>query len=127
MAGFHLGLERAVRGRDDARADAAHAIRADGLHLLVLQHAEEPRLHRGRRLADLVEEDGPVAGLVEEAAPVALGAGEGAPAVTEELALEDRLGERRAVLREERRVPSRTAVVDRAGEHLLPRPRLALE
>src|SRR5207302_8119896 len=80
-----------------------------------------------RRLADLVEEHGAVARFVEEPAPVALGAGEGAAAMAEELALEQRLGKRGAVLRQERRVRAGALAVDLARHELLSRPRLALD
>src|SRR5438552_17318569 len=112
----HLGLERAVGGREDARAHAARAVGAHRLHLLVLEDAEQLRLHGRRRLADLVEEDGARARLVEEPAAVALGAGEGAAHVAEELALEARLGEGAAVLHQERRLRARAAAVDGARQ-----------
>ena len=36
-----FGFERPVRRRDDAGADVTHPVGADGLHLLVLQDAQE--------------------------------------------------------------------------------------
>src|SRR5437870_10873110 len=123
----HLGLERAVGGRDDARAHAAHAGGAHRLHLLVLEDAEQLRLHGRRRLADLVEEDGARARLVEEPAAVALGAGEGPAHVAAELALEERLGEGGAVLHQERRLRARAAAVDGARQELLASAGLAFE
>src|SRR6266403_666319 len=123
----HLGLERAVGGRDDARAHAARAVGAHRLHLLVLEDAEQLRLHGRRRLADLVEEDGPLARLLEEPAAVTLGAGEGPAHVAEELALEERLGESGAVLHQERRLRARAAAVDGARQELLAGAGLAFE
>ena len=46
-------------------------------------------------------------------------AGEGALLVAEQLALEQRLGQRRAVEAQERRRRARRAAVDRLGQHLL--------
>src|SRR5439155_515742 len=114
-----LADERELDPRDDARPHAAHAVGTHRLHFLVLQDAEQLRLHGRRRLADLVEEDGALARLLEEPAAVALGAGEGPAQVAEELALEERLGEGGAVLHQERRLRARAAVVDGARQELL--------
>src|SRR5262249_33715158 len=75
-SGLDLGGERTVRGGDDAGAYPVRSVGADGLHLAVLEHPQQLHLDRRRRLADLVEEDGAVAGLGEESLPVALGTGE---------------------------------------------------
>src|SRR6185295_2133882 len=83
------------------------------------------RLHPGRELADLVEEERPAVGLLEEAAPPRRGAGEGAGLVTEELAREHALGEDAAALGDEGPARAIAAVVDRAGHELLAGPRLA--
>src|SRR5437870_7575903 len=123
----HLGLERAVGGRDDARAHAARAVGAHRLHLLVLEDAEQLRLHGRRRLADLVEENGALPRLLEEPVAVTLGAGEGPAHVAEELALEERLGEGGAVLHQERRLRARAAAVDGARQELLASTGLAFE
>src|SRR5581483_12311704 len=72
-------------------------------------------------------EDGSVGRLLEQPAPLALGAREGAADVSEELALEERLGDRRAVLHEEGLAGAGAAVVDRAGDQLLPRAGLAFD
>jgi hypothetical protein len=73
----------------------------------VLEDAQQLRLDRERRLADLVEEDGAAARVLEEAAAIAFGAGERAADVPEELALEERVRDRGAVLDEEWRVAPR--------------------
>ena len=57
----------------------------------------------------------------------ARGAGERPPLVPEELALEERLRERRAVHRHERALRARAVVVERARDHLLARAALAPE
>ena len=71
--------------------------RADAADLAFLQRAQQLGLDRRRHLADLVEEDRAVAGHLEEAGLVADRTGERAPHVAEQLGLEQRLRERRAV------------------------------
>jgi hypothetical protein len=126
-AGAHLVLERAVARGDDARVHGTRAVGPDGLHLVVLEDAEEARLHRRRGLGDLVEEDRAAPGLDEEPGAVAARAGERAAQVAEELALEERLRDCGAVLDEERRVALGAPLVDRARDDLLARARLALD
>ena len=75
-----------------------------------LEHAEERRLHRAGELADLVEKDRAALRALERADVLPLGAGERAAFVAEELALEQGLGERRAVDADERRAPSRRSM-----------------
>src|SRR5262249_9437095 len=62
--------------------------------------------------------------LGEEAALVLDRAGEGAPLVAEELRLQERLGQRSAVDRDELLVLARRGVVDRPGDQLLARSAL---
>src|SRR6059058_3372760 len=119
--------EVAVARRDHAHVDLPPAVAAHRPHLAVLQHAQELRLDGGARLAHLVQEERPPVGLFEEAAPRPFGAGEGAAQVAEELALEEPLGERGAVLGEEGATRARAVIVDGAREELLARPGLALE
>src|SRR5579885_1047100 len=125
--GGDLGLERPVGGGDDARAYAVRAVGADGLHLAVLDHAQELRLHARRRLADLVEEHRSLVRFGKEPAPIALGPGERAAHVAEELALEQRLRERGAVLHDEGPAAPRPALMNGARQELLAGARLALE
>ena len=77
---------------------------ADRAHLALLQHAQQLHLERRRQLADLVEEQRAAVGRPEEAGlALVVGAGEGALLVAEQLALEQRLGQRAAVDGDERR------------------------
>ena len=85
----------------------------------LLQHAQELGLQLGLELADLVEEEGAAVGELDAAAPARGGAGEGALLVAEQLALEQRLAERRAVDRDERARRARAPVVDGARRDLL--------
>ena len=78
-------------------------------------------------LADLVEEEGPSGGLLEEAAPIARGVGEGPLLVPEELALEQVLGDRAAVQRDEgERLPVGVRV-ERARDQFLAHAALAAD
>ena len=87
--------------------------------LALLEHPQELALQRRRHLRDLVEEEGSVVGELEAARARRGGAGERALLVAEELALEERLGDRRAVEGDETRGGARTQVVDRARDDLL--------
>ena len=68
-----------------------------GRTVALLERAQELGLQRERHLADLVEEERAAVGLLEEARRALLGVGERAAHVAEQLALEQRLGHRRAV------------------------------
>ena len=104
---LHLGGEVAVRRGDDAHVDRDGLVAADALERPLLEHAEELHLHGRRDLADLVEEERAAVGLLEAADAPLVRAGERALLVAEELALEERLGERRAVERDEGRLRAR--------------------
>ncbi len=100
------------------RVDAV-AFVADALDFAGFEEAEQQRLHAQRHLADFVHEDGAAVGRFEQAALVAVGVGEAAARVPEELRFEERVGHRRAVDREHRRVPAPAALVDEVGHHFL--------
>ena len=108
VSGANLLVEVAVRRRDDARVDRNRLGRADGNHFALLQHAEQLDLRRRRRLADFVEEERALRRRAEEAELVADRAGERSLHVTEQLALEQALGQRAAVDREERSFGARS-------------------
>ena len=90
-----------------AHVDLDRLVAADALERALLQDAQELDLRRRRDLADLVEEERAAVGLLEAPGAPPIGAGEGALLVAEELALEERLGERGAVERDERRLGAR--------------------
>ena len=79
----------------------------------------------GRHLADLVEEQRAAVGQLETALPPIGRAGERALLVAEDLALEQRLGNRRAVDRHKRKRRARAELVDRLRDQLLAGARLA--
>src|SRR5439155_16171970 len=99
---------------------------ADAQHLALVEHAQQLRLRRREQLADLVEEHDAALGDLEEAGLGRDRAGERAALVAEQLALEQRLGERRAVQAQERRLRARRVAVDQLGDHFLANAGLAL-
>ena len=103
------------------------AVAADALELALLQHAQELRLQLERELADLVEEERAAVGELEAPVRRCSRAGEGALLVAEELALDERRRERRAVDRDERPAAARARLVDRARDELLAGAGLAEE
>src|SRR5256714_2453795 len=90
-------FELAVRGGDDADVGGAVGGVADAPKLAVLQETEKLRLGRQRQLADFVEEERAAVGGLDEAGAVAVGAGEGAANAAEQLALDERFRQRRAI------------------------------
>ena len=88
------------------------SVAADPLERLLLQEPQDLRLQRDGHVPDLVEQDRAAVALLEFSDPAAVGAGERALLVTEELALEQGLGDGRAVEREERGVGARAVLVD---------------
>src|SRR5690606_27563267 len=90
-------LEILVRRRDDPDVDVDRLVVPEPPDLAFLDGPQQLRLERRRRLGDLVEEERPAVRLLEEALARADGAGERAAHVTEELALEQRLADGRAV------------------------------
>src|SRR2546428_5160426 len=59
--GFEIGVGR----RDDPHVHLAIGRRPDAADLALLEHPQEPDLHRGAHLADLVEEDRAPVGLLD--------------------------------------------------------------
>ena len=95
--------EVAVGGGDQPHVHLALVRRAEPLELALLEHAQQLGLQLQRQVADLVEEDGAVVGELEAALAGGDGAGEGAPFVAEQLALDQRRRQRRAVDADQRR------------------------
>src|SRR6266566_3190738 len=124
-AGPHLALEVAVAGGDEAHVDRHREARAEGRHLALLDGAQELRLQGERDLRHLVEEEGAALGGAEDAVVVVHGAGERPAPVAEELAVEQRLGEPRAVDGDEGMGGECAPLVDGARDQLLSRAALA--
>ena len=117
----------AIGGGDDADVDLDRLGAADALERMPFEHAEELGLNRGAHLADFVEHERALVGLLELADLALGGAGEGALLVAEQLALQQRLGERRAVEADERPLLARAGEVDGAGDQLLADAALAAD
>src|SRR5262249_56663045 len=96
-----------------------------GLEFDSLQHTQQLRLQLQRQFTDLVQEERPTVGELEAPGPRGGRPGEGALLVSEQLALDERRRQRRAVHLHERTGPARTTVMNRAGQPLLARARLA--
>ena len=122
----HHAAEVAVRRGDDAHVDGLLARAADGAHGLLLQRAEEARLHlrsasrRSRRGGSCPPSASRKRPFRSRSAP-----GERAAHVAEELALEEVRRDRAAVDADEGLLRARARVVDGVGDHLLARPALA--
>ncbi|MNN13033.1 hypothetical protein D3C81_1260500 [compost metagenome] len=82
---------------DHPQVDGDALVGAEPLQRLFLQHAQQLDLLRQRHALDLVEEQGAAVGMFQLADALALGAGERAALMTEQLAFEQLLGDRRAV------------------------------
>src|SRR5919112_2367554 len=101
-SGSHLRIQLAIGGRHDPRLHADRLVSAQPGELPLFEHPKELGLRRKRQLADLVEEESSPFRSLEGALPGAHRAGEGPALVTEELALDQALGQRGAVERGER-------------------------
>ena len=100
---------------------------AEPPELALLQHAQQLHLRGRHHLGDLVEEQRAAMRQLEAALSALDRAGERALLVPEDLALEERLGNRRAVDRHERLSRALTELVDRLRDHLLAGARLAAD
>jgi hypothetical protein len=126
-AGLHLVVERPRGGGDEPGVDGDLLGAADPHELVVLEKAQQFRLHSEGKLADLVEKERAVVGRLE-LAPGLLGRPrEGALLVAEELALEERFGHGGAVDRHEGPPAPGRQVVYPSGEHLFAGAALADE
>ena len=84
-----------------------------------LEEAQQHDLHARAHLADFVEEDGAVRRHLEQARLVAIRAGEAAADVAEQLGFEERVGQARAVERDERCRRARAALVNQPRDDFL--------
>ena len=94
-------------------------VAADPEHLPLLEHAQQLDLDRERHLADLVEQHRAAVGGLEQPGLGLRRAGERAALVAEQLALEQRLRERRAVEPQER-LAARAATARGSGARTPP-------
>ena len=124
VTGGHGAAEVLVGGGDDADVDGERPFGADRLDLAVLQDPQHLGLGLEAHVADLVEEDRPAVRLDELADLAPVGAGERALLVTEELGLDELLGNRGAVDPDERLARPIREVMQPAGNQLFAGARL---
>src|SRR5690606_15687393 len=121
------GGEIAMARREYPHVDAPRLVAADALERALLQHSEQLDLHVGAHVPDLVEEQRAAVGGLEAADSTRDRPRERALLVTEELALEKLLRNRRAIDRHERPVAAVRQLVDSARGELLTGARFALD
>src|SRR5204862_1905814 len=119
----HLLGKVAIRGRDQPHVDVDHVRAAEAFELPLLDDAQQARLHFEWQLADLVQEDRAAMRKLEASNLRSVRAGERAPLTAEQLALDQRGRQRRAVDDHERLVAARAAPVNGAREQFLARTR----
>src|SRR5690606_27742515 len=117
-AGLDLFGQVAVGRADQTKVDGRRAT-THRLDLALLQRTQQLDLDLQRNLADLVEEQRAAIGLLEATSPRSHRAGERALLVAEQLGLQDRLGQRRAVGRDKGLVHAWAVLVNVASEQLL--------
>ena len=100
---------------------------ADTLELLLLEGSKDLGLEREWQIADLVEEERAAMGQLESSWLALRGACERALFVAEQLALEQGLGDRRAIDGDERSVGAGAQRVQRSGEEFFPSSAFTLE
>jgi hypothetical protein len=116
---LHQARQMLVGGRDDAHVNAHRTRRADPRHLAIFDRAQQPVLGRAGQRGELVQEQGAAVGFLEPALARLRGAGESARFVAEQLRLDQRLGQGRAVEGDERAVPASGKMVQALGDQLL--------
>src|SRR6266849_4241362 len=116
-----------VGGGQHPHVHPERVLAAHPLEGLLLQHPQYLGLGLEAHVADLVEEEGALVRELELAAPPRHRAGERAALVTEQLGLDQLLGDGRAVDLDEGPVAPRGERVDGAGHQLLARAVLALD
>ena len=117
-ARLRFGEQHAIRRTHDPDIDRSRLAFTDAAHDAFLEHAQQRRLQAQAHLADLVEEHRAALRRLEEARARGVGAGERAARMTEQLALEKLLADRRAVDARERLFRSRRHAVDHLGDEL---------
>ena len=116
--GHHL-QQIPVGGGDHADVDLFGPFRPQRFDLALLQHPQQLRLQRRAHGPDLVQKDRAAVGQRELALLRRRRAGKRAAHVAEELRLQQRFGDRRAIHLDERHVALRTTVVNRTRDELL--------
>ena len=118
------GPQVVIRGGNDANIHFAGAQRSHSLHFLILEHAQELRLRGERHISDLIQKQRASMGVLEQARLVVRGPGERTLHVAEQLALEQRFHDGRAVEHDVAAGSHRAEPVERAGDQVFTRPGL---
>ncbi len=116
-----------MRRGNDAYVHGDRRGAANALDLSLLQDAQQLCLGHGVHLADLVKKHRAALGLLELTHAPGRGAGEGASLMPEQLALYERLGDRRTIHRDERAFASGAVDVDGPSDELLAGAAFALD
>src|SRR5688500_3687646 len=98
---LHGLFQNAIRGADDAHVGVDRDVAADALEAPLLNHAQDLRLHGHIELADLIEEDRAAVRELELAELPRARSGERALLMTEQLVLDERGRNGRAIERHE--------------------------
>src|SRR5712664_290237 len=120
----HGVCEVLVGGDDEPKVSLERRGAADALELVLLENAEKFGLDVRREFADLVEKQRASGGELEAAGLLFVRSGEVAPFMAEELRLDERFWQRRAVDGDAGAVGATAGVVDRLGHQLLARAAL---
>src|SRR5690606_20637955 len=118
-AARYFALQVAVGGGDETHVDGSRTRRADAHDAALLQDPQQLGLRFQRHFADLVEKYRAATGRFEQPGARMRGARERALLVTEELALEQRVGERDAVQAQELTPDATRVHVDGFSQELL--------
>src|SRR6266487_4547918 len=114
-----LGLEIARGRREHPRIDPACLLVANAADLTLLENAQQLGLQSDGTLTDLVEQQRAAAGLLEQPCLVGRSTRKRAADVTEQLRLEQRLGNGGAIDADKRLGGARAGAVNGAGDHFL--------
>ena len=119
MVGDEVAGDRQVGGADEPHVGRQQRLAAQALELAVLHRTQDLGLAGAAHVGDFVEEEGAPVGLLELPLDPLDGAGEGALLMAEELAVEERVAQRRRVEGDEGSGGTARGVVNRAGQHRL--------
>ena len=116
-----------MSGADDPHVDRFR-LAADRHHLPVFQHPQQTGLQRQRHVTDFIEKQRAAIGLLQLAAHAVLArTGETAAAITEQFALDQAFGDRRAVEGDEGFVGALAGVMHSLGKGFLARAGFAID
>src|SRR5437899_1614963 len=125
LATRHCVREVSVGGDYEAKVGLERRGATDALELALLEDTEKFGLDGRRELADLVEKERAPGSELEAARLLPVRSGEGAPFMAEELRLDERFWQRRAIDGDAGAVGATAGIVNRLGHQLLARAALA--